>query len=282
MSAEQRVNINFLFLGPDKAGSTWMYKILSMHPDVFVPKCKDIYFFDRYFHRGYGWYQKHFSGAGLCKAVGELSHDYLFSADAAKRIKSLLPEVKLIICIRDPVERSISHYLQIRKSGLTKVGLRESLEKFPEIVENSRYSKYVVMYENVFGPGCLNVLFFDELKREPEKFARRLFEVIGVEFLEDLPYSDVVGEAGMARWPLMSKFGKYIANMLRDLRLENVLGRLKYHPVVRGLFYKPLSRKELPGVCTEDVKFLEEQLSGELARLEGVLRINLKNLNSRS
>ena len=54
---------NFLFIGPDKTGSSWMFHILSRHPDCFVPVAKDIYFFDRYYSKGMGWYLRHFDAS---------------------------------------------------------------------------------------------------------------------------------------------------------------------------------------------------------------------------
>ena len=78
---------NFLFIGPDKTGSSWLYQILRGHPECHVPELKDIYFFDRFYARGLDWYLSLFdSAAPGARAVGELSHDYLFSPAAAERI----------------------------------------------------------------------------------------------------------------------------------------------------------------------------------------------------
>ena len=82
----------FLFVGADKCGSTWLFKVLQQHPQCFVPAAKDIYFFDRYYGRGLQWYASFFSSAPRsARAIGELSHDYLYSEQAAERIASTLP-----------------------------------------------------------------------------------------------------------------------------------------------------------------------------------------------
>ena len=84
---------NFLFLGPDKTGSSWMFNLLRSHPECFVPRAKDIYFFNKYYHLGWDWYLSHFKNADSFKAVGELSHDYFGSEESANLIQEFLPIV---------------------------------------------------------------------------------------------------------------------------------------------------------------------------------------------
>src|SRR5262245_51708602 len=92
---------DFLFIGPDKCGSSWLFEVLRQHPLCFVPPAKDLYFFDRYYARGWAWYERHFAAAPTgCRARGELSHDYLFSPLAAERIAASLPEVRLLTILR--------------------------------------------------------------------------------------------------------------------------------------------------------------------------------------
>src|SRR5437868_1940103 len=137
----------FLFIGPDKSGSTWLSEILRQHPACFVPPLKDIYFFDRYYDRGLSWYLSQFDGApASARAVGELSHDYLFSTQAADRIRNDLSGVSLLVCLREPVERTFSHYLYMVRSGRTTESFEDALEHFPELVENSRYATHLRTY----------------------------------------------------------------------------------------------------------------------------------------
>ena len=90
---------NFLFIGPDKSGSTWLYEILRQHPECYVPPIKDIYYFDKHYERGLNWYLSFFKHAELThKAIGELSHDYLFSKTATDRIANDFPNIKMIFC----------------------------------------------------------------------------------------------------------------------------------------------------------------------------------------
>src|SRR5688572_24495864 len=71
---------SFLFIGPDRAGSTWLYETLSRHKQAYMPNVKEFFFFDRYYHRGWRWYESYFKNADQgSRVIGEISHDYLFS-----------------------------------------------------------------------------------------------------------------------------------------------------------------------------------------------------------
>ena len=126
----------FLFIGPDKTGSTWLYEVLRQHAACYVPPVKDIYFFDRHYERGLDWYLSFFEPAPAGSlAAGELSHDYLFSPQAADRIARDLPNVRLLTSLRDPAERTFSHYLYMIRSGRTRLDFAAALEQFPELVD---------------------------------------------------------------------------------------------------------------------------------------------------
>lgn len=111
---------DFLIVGAQKAGTTALYAYLRWHPAVLGPSWKEVSFFDRHYQRGEAWYRGHFPNAlrlklasrraGIPPAVGEASPSYLFHPLAAERVKALLPEVRLIAFLRDPVERAFSHY----------------------------------------------------------------------------------------------------------------------------------------------------------------------------
>ena len=96
---------NFLHIGPGRTGSKWLHKVMQAHPEIYVPRIADLYFFDRIenYRKGNNWYLEYFGHVNpvIHKAVGELSHDYLSSADAAKRIFKFNPEMKLLITVRN-------------------------------------------------------------------------------------------------------------------------------------------------------------------------------------
>lgn len=124
--AEQRAMPDFIIIGAQKAGTTSFYRYLMQHPQVMEAAGKEVHFFDYRFRRGVRWYKAHFPRAAeidrlretLRKPVitGEASPYYLFHPHAPRRMAELIPGVKLIVLLRNPVDRARSHYYhEIRK-----------------------------------------------------------------------------------------------------------------------------------------------------------------------
>ena len=118
---------NFLIVGCQKAGTTWLANRIRQHPDIFL--CDhEIHFFDKDYNygKGIGWYREHFAGAGGAKAVGERTPDYFWTnglrteghlPEVHRNIGEVLPEAKLVVILRDPVERAISAANHVISSG---------------------------------------------------------------------------------------------------------------------------------------------------------------------
>lgn len=101
--------------GVQKCGSSSMYRWLASHPDVCFPKRKEPNYFtdERVHRRGLSWYSALFEGAEPGQLVGEASTAYLYpklAAKAASRIAALVPDVRLVVVLREPVARLRSHY----------------------------------------------------------------------------------------------------------------------------------------------------------------------------
>ena len=102
---------SFLFIGGPKCGSTWIYKALKAHPEIYVPEAKELFFFDKYYNKGFDWYLSYFKNIDSGeKAFGEVSHDYLYSAEAANKIAIDLPDLELILTMNTRMPE-IKHYL---------------------------------------------------------------------------------------------------------------------------------------------------------------------------
>ncbi|MCI5194037.1 MAG: sulfotransferase [Candidatus Electrothrix sp. AU1_5] len=126
---------NFLVLGTQKAGTTSLFHYICQHPEVFVNKSKEIHFFDRYSQFKTAWYRSHFPLLGNFlpnHRIGEATPYYLCHPHAPRCIFELLPTVKLIVILRDPVERAISHYFHEVKKGREELPLFEALQKEDE------------------------------------------------------------------------------------------------------------------------------------------------------
>lgn len=131
----------FLIIGAQRAGTTSLYSYLTQHPDVVGALTKEIHFFDNGYQRGRSWYAAHFPprrwvqlrrrGDGVA-VTGEASPYYLFHPLAAERARQALPQAKLIVLLRDPVERAVSHYHHEVAKGFETLPFEVALHREPE------------------------------------------------------------------------------------------------------------------------------------------------------
>lgn len=266
---------NFLFIGPDKTGSSWIYDVLRQHPQCYLPYCKDIYYFDRYYDRGPAWYSSFFEAAPpRAKAVGEICHDYLFSPLAAARIHRDLPGVKLFTCLRDPVERTFSNYLYLTRSGWTRLTFEEALEKYPTLIDNSLYHKHLSEYFQLFEPEQLKVLFYDLLKSDPADFARELCDYLGISYLDDLDYGRIVRPAGQPRVYLLARLARLGSVLARNAGLTRLVGAVKHSPLA-ALLYKPYEQNERPVISPASRTRLRNIFHDDILKLQDMLDVDL-------
>ncbi len=118
---------NFMIIGIPKGGTTSLFNYLSRHPDVAMSVRKEINYFSNNYNKGLGWYRSFFPTVfyklflqifiGKSILVGEASTSYLFRPRSAERTHKLLPQCKLIMLLRNPVDRVPSQYVQNRKIG---------------------------------------------------------------------------------------------------------------------------------------------------------------------
>jgi len=113
----------FLCIGIQKAGTSWLYRMVEQHPEVCCADPKEPHFFNRHYHKGLDWYLAHFQCEEQTRAVGEFTPDYLWVRDAHSeargfeatpdvpaRVAEHFPDVQLIAILRDPVSRAVSSY----------------------------------------------------------------------------------------------------------------------------------------------------------------------------
>jgi hypothetical protein len=135
-TSRERVLPDFVILGAQKCGTTSLYDYLCQHPDVFATRIKELHFFDNNFGRGLDWYRTYFPRAaeiearrkaGRTACTGEASPNYFFHPYAAERIAATLPHARLIVILRNPVDRAYSHYQHQVRYGREPLSFKDAL-----------------------------------------------------------------------------------------------------------------------------------------------------------
>lgn len=211
-SRRYRALPDFLIIGAQKCGTSSLFSYLSQHPQLIPSYLKEIFFFDGgvdpkvdYFAKGQDWYRSHFP---LRKRVAanqqtfEATPSYIFNPLVPKRIAALIPNVKLIVLLRNPTERAISHYFHNRrKEGREPLSILDAMqaeeERLKHFIENKDYrneilvrqsykirgiySEQISRYFQYFPVDNILVLCSEKFFSEPDKTLRRVFNFLAVD-----------------------------------------------------------------------------------------------------
>lgn len=100
----------FVIVGAQKCGTTSLHRMLRQHPQVHMSRTKELHFFDRHFDRGRDWYAAQFTPTRQHRHSGETTPSYMYLEDARKRLIATLPDAKIVMILRNPIDRAYSHY----------------------------------------------------------------------------------------------------------------------------------------------------------------------------
>jgi hypothetical protein len=267
---------NFLYVGPDKAGSSWIHEMLLKHPDVYMTPAKDLYYFDRYYDRGLAWYAAQFEDARDEKIVGEVCQDYLFHPEAAARIRATLGPVKIMVSLRDPVERAWSSYLYMRKHGIGPDTFAEALQSRPELLEHGRYATSLDRFLELFPRELIHVALFDDLVDDPQRFLDGITEFLEIDPLP-LAEKDLAARlpAAKARSVRLASMARRSADWVREHDGATLVGKVKRSPLVQRALYRPLDRDAVRPT-DDDVLAVRRALSAEVDALDGTFGFQLR------
>lgn len=199
----------FIILGAQKSGTSSLYAYLCTHPQVIGAAWKEVYFFGRNFSKGTRWYRAHFPLARRLErenaVTGEATPYYLYHPCAAEQVARTLPDVRLIALLRNPVDRTISHYWHQVERGRERLPLPDALAAEPERLGNaeealrddcsrsrpnhlhfaytgrSLYAKQLERYERHFDPEQLLVLKSEDFFRHPQRTFDRVTDFLGLQ-----------------------------------------------------------------------------------------------------
>lgn len=219
---------NFFVVGAAKSGTTSLYSYLDQHPEIYLSPIKEPNYFStdidpKDFSNSYKrnneldyqnyfskrplknlrlsfireelYYNQLFEEANGQKAIGECSTSYLFSKEAATNIYNFNSNSKILIIIRHPVERAISHYLMALRSGYTDLSFRQALEKDMSekksgwgisnlFIETGMYSNQIKRYYKVFPKKQVKILLFDNFQSDSSGTLKEVFAFLDIEPLD--------------------------------------------------------------------------------------------------
>lgn len=187
---------DFVVAGFPKAGTTSLAAHLGAHPDIWIPPQKELEFFDVQYPRGLAWYAAQFAGAPRAAVAGEASPAYVVRHEAVERLARTLPHTKVIVILRNPVDRAFSHY-RFREAwkpqaASFEVAVRNEMASDAGSVGLLSWGRYIEHLESLsllIDRRQVQVVLLDDLVDDPARVLAGLFRFLGVEDAGELPAS---------------------------------------------------------------------------------------------
>lgn len=274
MKIETRA-VDFVFVGPMKTGTSWVHEYLALHPSIGVPvKVKETYYFSKNYHKGTKWYAKQHDFDSEAVIFGEVSPTYFDSKEAAERILKHNSNTKVVITVREPLSRFLSHFQHNVRAGIfdANQNLEDLYKEHRRIRGHSSYVDNIHMWTNLFGASNTIVLLNEELESRPELFANKICAHLGVEEME-IP-AVLNKKVGRGRTPVNTRLVKSVkktVSFLRKLELHNIVNFVK-RTGVGNLMYSKVEAEPATYVGIESVS---SKLTEEALRLEKEVAIDI-------
>ncbi|MFL1484444.1 sulfotransferase domain-containing protein [Marinobacter sp. LN3S78] len=277
------MRVDVFHVGPQKTATTWAYHCLQEHPEIVVPSKDAIHYFDMNFPEGLAWFENKYP-KGRTGIHVETTPSYIRSNAALRRIKRYNKNAKIIICVRNPLERMVSHYWHEKKKGAINYEIEEVFENydlFNSWIETSLYGDRVSDLFELFGKENVLVQVYDDLKVNSSEFLKEMYKFIGVDDFNFEPPSArlKINKATVKRGKGKSMLISILKRMsLLDLsiRLKNkVLGKGSKRTVDTSSIIDGLTddfKRKVYDVTRDDVRELSDLLDRDMCKEWGYER----------
>ena len=276
------MKVNTFIVGAPKTGTTSLYYYLNQHTNVCMSSIKEPNFFsskevNSLFYKSQivddiNEYHKLFS-QNKKQIIGEASVSYLFFNEVPNRIYKYNPKAKIIILLRNPIERALSHYLMDFRLGFCSENFEDIIaqpEIFPQYyqqyLELGNYFLQLKRYLNVFNENQLSIVFYDDLKSDSQKVMKHIFSFLEIEF-QDLDYS--------IQNSFLSPSNIFVSELYKFNSLRKIVKSLFPEPflsLIKSIFF---SNNSKPTFSDSIIKQLNAYYKSDIVELEKLLNKDL-------
>jgi hypothetical protein len=288
---------NFFIVGAAKAGTSSLYNYIAQHPDVFMPELKEPHFFSEWRSPALeidsmDEYLRLFEEAPENARVGEASTSYLASAAAAQRIRRFNPNARIIIVLRNPIDRAYSQYWNHVRDNMESLSFEEALQAEPEriregkwhgfyYVEGGRYAKQVARYMDAFGRDSVRVYLFEDLSQDALGVCRDVLSFLRVDPSYPINPNRTYNRGGPQKSVLLSKLTYGGIALTREVQKALGTGEsVRRSPLfarLRGVkeWLQERNTKRAPEMKAETKRMLRRAYREDILRLERLIERNL-------
>lgn len=262
--------LDFVGIGPQKTGSTWLHFMLVQHPELCLPiATKEIQFFDEFYDKDLKNLTTYFKHQKAGQLTGEVTPRYFDTAVSPERIKEHFPDIKILVSLRHPIEKAQSLYRHYLKLGLIKnIDFDKAIKEEPQILSSGNYKQHMEHWQSLFRPDQFHYVLMDDIKEKPEEVLKGIEAFLGIK--EYIP-ENLREKKNAATMPSSLFVARYMNKIVATLK------RFKLHKIVevgksvglRKMLYE--SDKKLPAIPEEWKPKLLEMYEADTQYVEKIL-----------
>lgn len=180
----QLADIDFVIVGAAKSATTWLQVQLQADPAIHMPD-PELHYFSREYERGDAWYLSQFAPTPTTRLVGEKSNSYLDTPEAAARLHAALPHARLVVMLRDPVQRAYSDYCMLLRRGEVGSDIERYLD--PRVagsgrfLSTSRYAPHLNRLLEHYDRDAIHVAQYEDVAKDPQGVVDGVRDHLGLE-----------------------------------------------------------------------------------------------------
>lgn len=277
--------VDFLGIGPAKAGTTWLGHMLEAHPDICMAEPKEVHFFNDslsfnrsydkpHFQNGIEWYENHFKHCAPDKIKGEVTPRYILDPVVPRRLYDHNPRLKLIVCLRSPFERIISHYHSAKDYHKSETRtISEAIRQEPEYIEACLYHKNISRFLPLFDLNQIYFMDMEDVKTNPAHLLSGLYSFLGVNPL--FVPARIESKSNPARTTRSVRFRKWSSGVHRrmiQLGLSPFILKLKKLGLGKLINLLNSSPVEKVTLSPDDREYIRMKLESDVERLGQLLQ----------
>ncbi|MBO0663045.1 sulfotransferase domain-containing protein [Jiella sp. MQZ9-1] len=268
----QTTDIDFVIVGAAKCATTWLQRALQSDPQVAMPD-PELHYFSRHFERGLDWYLDQFPSGAADRLTGEKSNSYLDTPQAPARVHAALPHARLIVQLRNPIERAYSDYCMLYRRGEVGSDITRYLDPDSatkrRFLDDGLYYRQLEPYLERYPRERLLILLYDDMLRTPQAHLDHVRSFLGLapRALPAASRKKVKDRTEPMLSPSLRRLMQPIRPAIEPFR-KTPLFRAVRRQVVREIAYPtfPLAlRNRLAGYYRPDIAKLEALIGRDLA-----------------
>ncbi len=285
---------NFIVIGAPKSGTTSLYYYLKQHPDVYLPVQKELHYFsfnqlmkntngpgDRQtlnsLCANWSEYERHYSAVQGENAIGDISPSYMYFG-VQERIRQELGLIKIVVMLRNPVEKAYSQYMHLIRDQRETLPFYEALlaeesrkeqgwSDFWRYAESSLYAERLQAYMNCFGRENVHVILFDQFIKESQSAMVSLFKFLGLNVNVTVNTQETYNRTGKARSIKVANFLNQ-PSILKSLFKRITPDAWRIALRLRVMDSNTADKDEIDGHSAE---YLREYFSEDIGNLEKII-----------